>query len=299
MKNLAHCPICGMSANETRVVGRHRSYFATKFIDTQLAECSCGHVFTNPQPSLGELAPFYGSDYVVFSKATLDATAIDDLIATRSLNGRFNHLKVSPGGRYLDVGCGLGTMVAAMSRLGMEAEGVEPSPIAAQKARDAGLTVFCGRLHEAKYHSESFDCISMYHVLEHTEDPVGLLRECCRILKLRGELVVGVPNYNSLIRGLVGSIWIGLDQPRHLHQFRPSSIQHAAQRAGLRVAAMETESLAGHVESELAKWLRKRMFIPARLVLATKLTWPLAARLAEIGNETGRGEAIVARMEKL
>jgi SAM-dependent methyltransferase len=298
MQHLANCPACGGPTGKAKVVRQHHSQHDEHSIDTQLVECRCGHVFTNPQPSWDELAPFYGVDYGVFAKAPPDATAIDKWITTRSFNGRFNHMKILPGGRYLDVGCGLGVMVAAMSRLGMKAEGVEPSPIAAQKAREAGLIVFCGILEEAKYDSESFDCISMFHVLEHTHDPVELLRECRRILKPGGELIVGVPNYNSLVLGLVGSIWSALDQPRHLQHFRPGSIRRTADRAGLRISAIETESLVDHVEGELIGWLRRRFFIPSRLISKTRAARPLAAGLAGFGNKSGRGEAIVARMEK-
>jgi 2-polyprenyl-3-methyl-5-hydroxy-6-metoxy-1,4-benzoquinol methylase len=298
MKHLTNCPTCGTAVSKTRAVRHFRSFHQGHFIDTQLVECTCGHVFANPQPSWVELPPFYGGDYHVFARDPLDASLIDQLIATRSSDGRFNHLKVLPGGRYLDVGCGLGVMVAAMSRLGMKAEGVEPSPVAAEKARDAGLVIFCGTLEDAKCDSESFDCISLYHVLEHAPDPIRLLRECCRLLKPGGEVVVGVPNYNSLILSLVGSVWSALDQPRHLHLFRPASMRRAADRAGLRIVAMETESLVEHVEGELVRWLRRRMFVPARLTLATHAVRPLAARLASAGNRSGRGEAIVARMEK-
>jgi SAM-dependent methyltransferase len=299
MQHLANCPACGAPADKTKVVRRLRSQHGDNAIDTQLVECPCGHVFTNPQPSWDELAPFYGSDYRVFTKALPDAAVIDKWISTRSFNGRFNHMRVVPGGQYLDVGCGLGTMVAAMSRLGMQARGVEPSPVAAQKAREAGLDIFEGVLENAKYDSESFDSISMFHVLEHTHDPVGLLRECRRILKPGGELTVGVPNYNSIVFRLVGSGWIGLHQPYHLQHFRPASMRHTADRAGLRIAALETESLVDHVEGELVSWLRRRFFIPSRLTAATKAARPFAARLAGFGNSSGRGEAIVARMERV
>jgi SAM-dependent methyltransferase len=299
MRNLTNCPACGTPADKTKAVRHVRSHHGDSSMETQLVECRCGHVFTNPQPSWEELAPFYDGDYRVFTKALPDAAVIDKWIATRSFNGRFNHMKVVPGGRYLDVGSGLGTMVAAMSRLGMGAQGVEPSPVAAQKAREAGLDIFGGVLEDAKYDNESFDCISMFHVLEHTHDPVGLLRECRRILKPDGELIVGVPNFNSIVYGLVGSGWIGLHQPYHLQHFRPASMRHTADRAGLRIAALETESLVDHVEGELVGWLRRRFFIPSRLTSATKAARPLAARLASFGNRSGRGEAIVATMEKI
>ena len=297
MLHLDNCPACGASTSNAKALRHHHSRHGGYSLATRLVECSCQHVFTNPQPSCDELAPFYSNDYGVFAKPPPDFAAIDALIARRSFDGRFNHLKVVPGGRFLDVGCGLGAVVAAMSRLGMAAQGVEPSPIAAQKARASGLQIFCGMLESAKFQCEFFDCISMFHVLEHTHDPVELLRECRRILKPDGELVVGVPNYNSIVFALLGSAWINLDQPRHLQHFRPASLQRTVESAGLRIVAMETESLTEHVEGELAKWLRLRMFVPSRLTMAAGLARPFAAGLANIGNRSGRGEAIVARIK--
>jgi 2-polyprenyl-3-methyl-5-hydroxy-6-metoxy-1,4-benzoquinol methylase len=299
MQHLQYCPACDSPAGTAKNISTFHSYQKNTFLETQLVECSCGHVFTNPQPSRNELAPFYDVDYHVFADAKLDTATIDRWITSRLRDGRFNHLKVLPGGRYLDIGCGLGKMVAAMSRLGMKAQGIEPSPIAAQKAREAGLQIYCGLLDDAKLDGESFDCISMFHVLEHVPDPVSVLRECCRLLKAGGELVIGVPNYNSLVLSLVGSSWSALDQPRHLHLFREDSMRQVASRANLRVAAIDTESLVEHVESELANWLRVRMLVPRRLTHATKIARPLARRLASVGNRSGRGEAIVARMERV
>ncbi len=185
-----------------------------------------------------------------------------------------------------------------MMRLGMEAQGVEPSPIAARLARNSGLKVFCGMLSEARFADDSFDCISLYHVLEHTPNPIEVLRECRRILKPDGEIVVGVPNFESMTFALIGRVWGGLDPPRHLQHFRPASITRAAGRAGLAVAAMETESLVEHVERELVGWLRQRLFVPARLMLAMGAVRPLAAYLARKGNASNRGEAIVVHLQK-
>lgn len=298
MHRLSNCPACGTLVKNAKAVRQHHSRHDDNVLDTQLVECSCGHVFTNPQPSWEQLAPFYSNDYGDFAKPLPDAAVIEKWVIARSFNGRFNHMKVVAGGRYLDVGCGIGTMVAVMSRLGMQAQGVEPSAVAAQKARAAGLDVFAGTLEDAKYESDVFDCISMFHVLEHIHDPVGLLRQCCRVLKPGGEVVVGVPNYNSIVFSLVGSGWIGLHQPYHLQHFRPGSIRRAAGRAGLRITAMETELSVDHVEGELTSWFRRRFYIPSRLTAATKAARPFAAVLAHFGNKSGRGEAIVARMEK-
>ena len=221
---------------------------------------------------------------------------MDRLLARKHRGDRLNHARVVPGGKYLDVGCGLGEMVAGMARLGMEAEGVEPSPAAVDRVQSIGLKIHLGTLHDAQFPDSRFDSISLYHVLEHTPNPVAILAECRRILNPRGEIVVGVPNFASLVRSLVGCTWSAYDLPRHLHHFCQSSIRSVAARAGLTVVAMETESFSEHVEGELAMWARRRLKVPARLTLKTGVTRPLAAYLAKKGNASGRGESIVVHL---
>jgi hypothetical protein len=125
-----------------------------------------------------------------------------------------------------------------------------------------------------------------------------VLSECRRILKPGGEVVIAVPNYKSLLFSVVGPMWLGLDPPRHLHQFSPTLLSKAAERAGLQVVELETESLPDYVENELARWLRKTVRVPMRLTLATRVARPFALRLAKKGNASGRGEAIVARFRR-
>jgi SAM-dependent methyltransferase len=298
LNELAECPVCGApTAGAACVLEAVETYEGGRF-PTRLVQCGCGHVFSNPQPSWDELKSFYDDDYHCFAEHPPDAARVERWIAARYDGRRFNHAAVVPGGRFLDVGCGTGDMVAAMQRLGMEAEGVEPSRFAAEQARAAGLAVFCGTLHEAGFAGERFDSVSMIHVLEHTPDPVAVLRECRRILKPGGELVVGVPNFASLAFAVVGRSWVGLQLPTHLQHFRPASIVCAAERAGLAVSALATESLDGSVEMELVKWLRRRLFIPARLLLATRVLRPLAAYLTSKGHASDRGEAIVVHLKR-
>src|SRR5438445_7045203 len=53
---------------------------------------------------------------------------IDRLVATRFDGVLLNHALLVAGGEFLDVGCGLGDMVAAMQRAGMNARGIDQSP---------------------------------------------------------------------------------------------------------------------------------------------------------------------------
>ena len=193
---------------------------------TRVVECDCGHAFINPQPSKEALSPFYQTDYHVFAEQHARHVRVDQLLAKEAPGRQApeSYGLAVPGGRYLDVGCGLGTMVAAMARLGMEAEGVDPGQAAVDRARSIGLNVHLGMLHDAHFPDSRFDSLSLYHVLEHTPDPVAVLVECRRILKPGREIVVGVPNFKSLVRPLVGMTWSAYDLPRHLHHFCQSSI---------------------------------------------------------------------------
>lgn len=296
MIHLRACPACHQPTANITKVSHYRSTAKDAVIETDLCECPCGHAFNTPQPTLEELDPFYNAgDYEVF-----DLEPMPDPVTTaeriKSATDRYNHIKVVKGGNFLDIGCGLGSVVMAMSQLGMHAQGVEPSPVAAKKCQSIGLDVFCGTLEEAKLPDANFDSMSMFHVLEHVPDPVATLTECRRILKPGGELFIGVPNFDSLLRSLVGSIWRPIQAPVHLHHFRQKSLETSARIAGLRVVQSSTESIPDHVEHELAHWLRVRALVPKKL--SVPVLRPFARYLAKTGNRSGRGEAIIATLKR-
>ncbi|MEN3036859.1 MAG: class I SAM-dependent methyltransferase [Candidatus Methanosuratincola petrocarbonis] len=107
-------------------------------------------------------------------------------------------------------------------------------------AKKLGLEVIGGNLEAAEFPSRHFDAITMNHVIEHVPDPIGTLKECCRVLKPGGKLVVVTPNIGSMGYQVFGEHWRGLEVPRHLHLFSPRSLRTCAERAGLRVSDLRT-----------------------------------------------------------
>lgn len=134
-------------------------------------------------------------------------------------------------GRLLDVGYGNGQFLVAARDMGWHAAGTELSEVAHQHARELGLEVFLGDLHEAKFPEESFDVVRMEEVIEHLPDPVDSLKEVRRVLRPGGVLYLTTPNFNSLNQLLLGASWSVFD-PGHLHYFTPRSLQLALTRAG-------------------------------------------------------------------
>jgi SAM-dependent methyltransferase len=119
--------------------------------------------------------------------------------------------------------------------------GLEADPVAADLARTArGLEVLTGSLGDHRFPSGHFDAITMSHVIEHLHDPVNLLRDCGRLLKPSGRLVVVTPNIRSLGSRRFGSAWLGLDPPRHLQLFSRATLLRAAAQAGLAVVSLRS-----------------------------------------------------------
>ena len=307
MIELSECPACGRSASYSKRLGTFGrvSRLGEESIPNRLVElsqCECSHVYNNPQHDWDELAPFYSENYHGFRLPPLSREEVE-AEARGYQGGKFRNIAVVPGGRYLDVGCGKGDLVALLGAVGMRAQGVEVSPIGAAKARSLGRDVFCGTLEEAAFPEASFDCVSLHHVLEHVHDPVKLLRDCRHVLKPGGDFLVVVPNIESVMHGVLGDAWVHLDVPRHLHHFSPASLEATAARAGLDMAEVTTSpSSASHVEYEFTEWTRRHLFVPGRLA---RLMWrtgvpfrPAARRTAAKADASGRGEFIIMNLRR-
>lgn len=238
--------------------------------DWDLIKCEasdCGHVWLTPRPTNDDIGKLY-KEYVTHDidqrKPTLFAK-IETMLQSEELMlacgyesnntnilvkmyGRFRSLfgyrletvessvmwlNASERGRLLDVGCGNGLFLKKMRELGWLVAGVEPDPKAVQVARNQhGLEVSQGTLMDAGLQENSFDVVTMSHVIEHVSDPIELLRACHRVLKPGGKLVAVTPNIQSLGQKWFGDSCLALDPPRHLYIFSPKSFERCAQKAG-------------------------------------------------------------------
>lgn len=144
------------------------------------------------------------------------------------------HLPPLPtgGGHLLDVGCGNGGFLMLARQAGWKVEGVDFDAGAVQTARSRGLKVHHGGIDVLAGREESFDVITICHVIEHVHDPMAILRRLHALLKPGGVLWLDTPNLASVGADRFGPDWHALDPPRHLVLFNPSSLREALRAAG-------------------------------------------------------------------
>jgi SAM-dependent methyltransferase len=152
-------------------------------------------------------------------------------------------------GRFLDVGCGDGRVMAAMQRAGFDVDGIETDAVAAELAYGrTGVKPFIGDLH-AYDTNANVDVISFIHCLEHVGNPREDLERAFALLRPGGILYIAVPNAGSLESNVFGSCWYALDLPRHFWGFNPRSLQRIIEESGFHLTGTHYQPLVNSLQS--------------------------------------------------
>lgn len=193
-------------------------------------------------------------------------------------------LPAQPGGNVLEVGCGRGDLMIFLGELGWNVLGIESDRRALEIARKRGLNVREGVLEDQALSAGSFDAIVMSHVIEHLFDPQRTIRECWRLLKPGGRLVLLTPNTGSLGHRLFARDWLHLDPPRHIHLFNADILSRLAREAGFARVRGFTHVRDAHMTLGASMQLRRRgHYVMGRLPLPLKLAGALLANLERLG----------------
>lgn len=134
--------------------------------------------------------------------------------------------RLGPLGVTLDVGCGAGMMLDELAPRASQLFAVDPDPIAVDSARARGVAELTVAPAEAlPFPDATFDLVTAFDVLEHTDDDVQALRELRRVTRGRGRLLVAVPALPRL--------WSSHDvAAQHRRRYTRRSLAFAAAQAG-------------------------------------------------------------------
>ncbi len=182
----------------------------------------------------------------------------------------------------LDIGAGRGRFVAQARAAGWDAGGLEPSLRGVEGARARGIELTRGDIAGVHVAAGSLDAATLWHVLEHVDDPGAALAQVAGWLRPGGALLVGVPNLASVQARLGGERWYHLDVPRHRTHFTVAGLHALLRRHGLEPVATH-HVLAEHNPFGLWQSLVSRATrTPSWLYHALKRNAPLRSRDAVV-----------------
>lgn len=142
-----------------------------------------------------------------------------------------------PGDRVLDVGCGKGHLVRALSELGVDAVGIDLNPNAADVAVVPRVRTMSAT--NLDFEDGAFDAVVSFHAIEHIPPIEEVLREISRVVKPTGKVLLVYPA--EPVRGLYAiptSVILHRSPFKarqvHIHKLNPALVAELAAAAGLR-----------------------------------------------------------------
>ena len=232
LETLEECPSCG----SPKLIDHLKAIDHANTSETfKLVLChQCDLAFTNPRPTFDTIYPYYqGDNYISHSNKVLDIVSfIYKLLRTYTLYQKEKHIRLlnHKRGTLLDFGCGTGHFLRHCQNRNWIVQGVEPNT----SARQSSQTTLKQHVHsDPSTLTSSFDIITAWHVIEHVHDLKKTLLSLKNLLNPQGHLLIAVPNISSFDSSHYKEDWAGLDVPRHLYHFNPSSFKTLVTECGL------------------------------------------------------------------
>lgn len=135
--------------------------------------------------------------------------------------------------RVLDVGCATGQFLELARARDWEVVGVEPNALAAEYCRGRLEIPIAGpSISDAGLADRSFDAVTMWEVVSHLFEPTDVLRECIRVLRPGGVLLLTTPNINGFEYRLLRDRHENVNGVLFLQFFSPDTLRLVLEEAG-------------------------------------------------------------------
>jgi len=240
MNYLQKCPVC---------TGYQFKHFR-KYFESYLVECkNCKFVFMNPIPTEDWINRYYQQSSLLdennehndwWGSPGSAQERVLEFKYPKSFERRTNEMLnsieeyIKPG-KMLDIGCSLGTLLKVAKGRGWETTGIELAREVSKYSHEKyGLDIYTSDLLELGLKENSFDCITMVHVLEHLTNLHEYMNEVYRLLKPDAILYIRVPNLNSLKYKLAGQYYF-LHVSEHISFFSIDSLSQLLRMNGFTI----------------------------------------------------------------
>lgn len=243
---LIDCGVCGSGEVDRRLKATdwlHGSHESFEYVRCR----HCGLFYLRERPTEDGISRYYPEhSYYTFQSdgGAPPARPAHDRLAKRLTK------QVGEPGRFVDIGCGDGSFLAAMVKNRWEGIGTEVHIPTVERLNSLGYTALAGKLGAVDLPNYHFNLVTMLEVLEHVHKPMETLREARRLLAPGGMLYVTTPNIASAEFRLYGPRWVALEPPLHLQLFSPDSLEFALSEAGFsRIQVTVSETVDGLTRS--------------------------------------------------
>jgi 2-polyprenyl-3-methyl-5-hydroxy-6-metoxy-1,4-benzoquinol methylase len=242
--------MCGSKSDSHKILGKRLNCSQGKNprnkvgITTTIIKCTnCGLIYSNPQPVPFNIQDHYGvppeSYWQEIYFTHKENYFLYEIERLKKL------MDFKDGIKSLDIGAGLGKQMIALSKVGFDTYGFEPSQQFHERAiSKMGINpdkLKLGMIEEVEYPDNHFDFISFGAVLEHLYNPSDSILKAMKWLKPNGIIHIEVPSSNwltgkivNLFYKLTGTDYVGnlspMHEPFHLYEFGLKSFnEHARQ----------------------------------------------------------------------
>ncbi len=181
-----------------------------------------------------------------------------------------------PRGRILEAGAGSGAFAQRLQQLGFQ---VDACDVSAELFQASGIAFRQADLSRGLPYGDSvFDGITCLETIEHLEDQFSFARECARVLKPGGRLLITTPNVLSLAARWQ-YFWTGffplaprpVNETRHspvhdhIHLVSYYELRYLLRMAGLLVESAGTDRLRRHAAVHFWAW--PKLWLETRMAL--------------------------------
>jgi SAM-dependent methyltransferase len=275
------CPVCGSPSREIADYARDQviasiekalskpGLHSVDFDDAKMLRCNgCALEFSNPlcEPS----AAFYQwltSSGFNYPKSRWEWDICLEILTKASNESSKDYQLV------VDIGCGEGAFLSQLACIkAVKATGFDLNPGLAPLGNARGLDIRVGNVATAcREFPRMADMVTLWHVVEHVADPVGVLIDAKKVLHPSGLILFSVPLSPMSYEYSWTDPFNG--PPHHLTRWKPSSLKALANRIEMHIELIFP--LAAPFHSRLIRSLALQAASPFRAESRTRKLWRL------------------------
>ncbi len=202
----------------------------------QIIKCDdCKVIFNAVFPQKSELDSYYSEEYNYSGSEIIETEfrRVSRIPEQIELISTINKIKKTPA-KMLDIGCDKGFFLDEARRFGYDVAGIEPSKTGKKYSMNNGIQIF-DSINEI---NSKVDIVTLFHVLEHFENPVKELNKIKNIISEDGIIIIRVPDFGSFYSRLLKSRWIWFQPENHLFHFTEISLKNILEISGFSIVEL-------------------------------------------------------------